>query len=341
MMQVFAFDLETALIRQGIMAPPIVCGSCADADSEDIMDAEDALWFVKDRLEDGDHLVGANIAFDMACVLEVASRELRDLIFKAYENGQIHDVQIRQALNAIACGHLYQDPKGGSLRDPETGKITNRYSLSVCALLCLGSGIQKKDTWRLKYGSLLGVPLEQWPDEAIAYPKQDARTTYDVFMAQEGFRNLHDEPAQCRAAFALHLTSCWGLRTDPVAVGALADSVRARAAADIAKFQAVGIVRPDGSCDTKVLKKLVSDAYNGSPPKTDGGAVSCSRDTLNESGNELLEAYAEAGESRKLLSTYVSILESGTILPINPRYSVLMDTGRTSSSHPNVQNLPR
>lgn len=43
----------------------------------------------------------------------------------------------------------------------------------------------------------------------------------------------------------------------------------------------------------------------------------------------------------KLLGTYLPPLELGTKYPINCRYETLVETGRTSCSNPNLQNLPK
>ncbi len=44
---------------------------------------------------------------------------------------------------------------------------------------------------------------------------------------------------------------------------------------------------------------------------------------------------------QKLLGTYIPPLERGTKVPVNARYKPLMETGRTSCSQPNLQNLPK
>jgi hypothetical protein len=44
---------------------------------------------------------------------------------------------------------------------------------------------------------------------------------------------------------------------------------------------------------------------------------------------------------QKLLGTYIPVLKRGTKVPINARYNPLVDTGRTSCSSPNIQNLPK
>lgn len=94
------------------------------------------------------------------------------------------------------------------------------------------------------------------------------------------------------------------------------------------------------------LQKLVSAAYLGDPPMTDGGKkeipqVKCDRDTLLESGDELLEEYGESGVNEKLFTTFVKVLNQGTRVPINPQANVMVATDRTSYREPNLQQLPQ
>lgn len=336
-----AVDSETYLIQPGLLAPKLVCVSVAGDGTQQgtVHSASGGVDYLVDLLEE-DHVVGANIAYDIAVLLAAAPDE-RGLVFKAYEEGRIHDVQIRQALNAIAEGHLYRHPDGGPLRDPESNKVTDRYSLSTCALLTLGSGLAKADTWRLRYAELDGIPVSDWPPEAVEYARTDAEKTLEVAKAQDRFQNLQDEAAQCRAAFALHLAACWGLRTDPVRVAEFKAKVEAEYETNRAKFKGLGIIREDGSADNKKLQGLVSDAYKGAPPLTETGRISTSRDTLKNSGDELLESYAEIGTNKTLVQTFLPTLELGTRVPINPQWKVLVETGRVACSKPNLMNLPR
>lgn len=93
--------------------------------------------------------------------------------------------------------------------------------------------------------------------------------------------------------------------------------------------------------DSKKLEELVVASYKGDPPRSEKGNVKCDRDTLDESGDELLERYGDSTNVVKLLKTYIPILESGTQVPINCSWNVLVDSLRTSCSNPNWQNLPR
>lgn len=350
------FDTETDLIKPGLLVPDLICGSCAwDQGHGDVagrlLERSLILSFLRDQLSHDAHIVGANIAYDMA-VCANADPTLLPLIFEAYDQGRIHDIQIRQALDAIAEGHLYKDPNTGgplyvSKIDAESGKVvrnrSKRYSLATCCKLLLNKHLEKENTWRLRYGELKNTPIDQWPEEAKTYPVGDAVSTLECFLKQEEFefKNRQDEAAQCRAAFALHLMAAWGVRSDPELVRELEKRV-AKAREDSRKrFQEIGIYRKDGTKNSKKLAELVEVAYLGNPPRTKPGRIKTDRDTLYESGHDLLVEFAASGLDEKLGTTYLPVLEQGTKVPINAAYNVLVETGRVSCSSPNLMNLPR
>jgi DNA polymerase-1 len=95
------------------------------------------------------------------------------------------------------------------------------------------------------------------------------------------------------------------------------------------------------------LQSLVTKSYGGDPPLTNPstkfplGQVKTDSDTLKGSGNSYLEKYAEGVEYKKLLTTYLPILQSGVDKPITSSPNVLVRSGRTSWRAPNFQNPPR
>jgi len=95
------------------------------------------------------------------------------------------------------------------------------------------------------------------------------------------------------------------------------------------------------------MQALVTKAYGGEPPRTNAstkfplGQVKTDSDTLRGSGNAYLEKYAEGVEYKKLLTTYLPILQSGVDKPITSSPNVLVRSGRTSWRAPNFQNPPR
>lgn len=255
-----AFDTETALIIPGNVAPPLVCGSMASAARPEgvLLEYEDAVSNFVELLRSDRIITGANIAYDMIVLANDAySIDAGDdaitygdavlaLIFEKYARGEVYDVQLAEALNAIAGGHLFKDPHtGGELMDPAT-KRRGRYSLSICVHQVLGRVDAKvNDFWRKRYAILAGVPLDQWPAEAIQYPKDDARNTLEVALEQvKRHRNLKCMAPQAEAAFALALVGAQGVRTDRAAVEALDARVTKEREEGAGQWIAAGFLTP-------------------------------------------------------------------------------------------------
>lgn len=267
-----SFDTETYLAES---IPPLVCGSTAHAGSADLLSKSAARRAFMHLLEGSDVITGANIAFDMGVMAADAFEETDDeavlrAIFAKYDRDEVFDIQIAEALNAIAGGHLFKDPRtGGDLKDPATGK-RGRYSLSIVVDQVLGRQDAKvNDFWRKRYAILERVPVEHWPGEAKQYPKDDARNTLEVAIAQtRTHRNLACMPDQARAAFALHLATSWGFRTDAAAVDKLESEALAERAKTTDRWLALGFLTPaecgvcghekgehvEGGCDRQIKR---------------------------------------------------------------------------------------
>jgi hypothetical protein len=74
-----------------------------------------------------------------------------------------------------------------------------------------GEELEKEDTWRLRYSELEGVPLRDWPEEAVNYAVNDAVWTYNCHL----FRTRSDPPypdewLQVRTDLAFQAMHCWG-----------------------------------------------------------------------------------------------------------------------------------
>ena len=348
------FDTETHLIEPGRLAPKLVCMTWAtDGGPADIVDAEGAVAFARAWLLDPTvRLVGHNVAFDLA-VLAEQRPSLLPLIFDAYSAGRISDTMIREKLLMLAEGRLSYD---------FVEKTKPGFSLAACARRHLGLDLAKGvDTWRLRYSELDGVPLADWPDEALLYALGDATTTRDVWLAQgaqaerDGYLAgpgvVVDERPQARAAWALHLMSCWGLRTDPGVVVPFLATLAAEQIALDTKLEAAGLMRWTGPKKAPKLSRNMAEfqrrcaegyaARGGQAPMTPSGRVSTSAETLRNSGDPDLVAYADESGAAKILSTWGDYLRLGTHSTINHGYSLLMETGRTSAYRPNTQNPHR
>lgn len=264
-----AGDTETPLIQPGLLAPPLVCGSVASEHECEILTAEAMRDWFRRWLDSDQVLVGANLPYDFGVLLADAEARGIDLLpslYQAFDELRVYDIQTAQALDAIAGGHLFKDPRTAmlsDLRSPTTGKPA-RYSLEVCTDLVLGrKDAKKNDLWRLRYAILQHVPMALWPVEAIEYPKDDARNTLDVATGQiaAGLRNLQDLSAQVETHFAMHLGAMWGFRTDKTRVEALEAKVNAAHAAIVERFKGTGFIRSDGTEDTSKVKTAVALAF--------------------------------------------------------------------------------
>lgn len=344
MSTLLAFDFETHLIQPGLLAPPIVCGSFASAHDSILVNRAVALKMLEENLPGSTILVGANVAYDFGCLL-AARPDLFPLVWKAYEEARVFDVQLAASLNAIAEGRM----RDGDLFRRDGSKIqSGRYSLDECVREWLGRDDAKSNaTWRLSYALLEHLPIESWPAEARQYPIDDAVNTLQVAEAQlKSAKNLSDLPRQAHAAFCLHLGAMWGLRTDPERVSVLASDIDKHLTElrDYAVEQ--GFMRPKSkkegaplAKDTKAIKEAVFKAYMGTPPKTEGGDISASRETLTDSGDPVLVKFSEISKWEKL-QTYVPTLVEATKAPLNVKPNPLLSTGRTSYEGL-IQLMPR
>ncbi len=355
-MRYTAIDTETFLIYPGNLAPTLVCVShCGDDESGLLHHADPNLFpTVLSMLEE--HTVWANAPFDLAVLIRHDARFLQP-IFDALDDGRIHDVQIRAKLIDITGGRLrYEEDEEGNTK-------SRGYSLAELSMRHLGVRLEK-DIFRLNYHDRYDVPLEEWPEGAREYAISDARSTREVYFKQEEMTEyMKNAPAQTRAHMMLHLISCHGFRTDLEAVDRLRVATEKRVNELQADLQREGFVRDDGSRDTKkAIRRMLhiqkeQCAWTDSGQKAldlsssledflqlaeaEGKYVSVSREACLESGDDLLSRYSEYSQCKSLLSTAVKDLAQGSVIPIQPRYEVLMATTRTSCSGPNIQNQRR
>lgn len=336
-----AIDTETHPIADEIRAPKLVCMSTSEGELTDHADTE---GLSRAYLTVATPLVFHNAAFDMA-VLCANYPDLLPYVFAAYENG-VADTMVRQKLIDIAQGNY----RGFIHIDGKNTPI--EYSLKQLAKRHINVDLDKSE-WRQSYSNLDGVPIDQWPEGAREYAIKDAVTTLQVWEAQEKYRNLLDDQfRQTRAAFWLHLCGCWGIKTDPAAVAAFARAKRAEYRSLSDQLTEQGLKRPDralksgprkgeiveGARDSKAAQALVTKAFNGNPPKTDKGTPRIDEETCLASGDPLLKIWAEFSHVSKEINTDLPMISSPVV---RTRFEELKESGRTGSSKPNIQNLPR
>lgn len=343
-MKTIAFDTETHLIKPGCPAPKLVCLSVAEEDGAGkrgtgyLLGREDGLRWIKGKLADpGVRLVGHRVVHDLGVVC-AEDPGLIKMVFDAIDRGSITDTLLRAKILDNAAGNLkYQ-------WDEALGEFKKqRYSLEHVVWRYLKRERAKgEDTWRMRYRELDGVPINDHPEAARLYAEYDAEDTMAMYLYQRGLEpNIIGENWQIEAAWALHLQSMWGLRTDPKRVAQAKAHFTEEWEKYVRTAQEWGFVRSDKklSKDTKAISEAVRDWFKNnseeSCPETPTGKVSLKREVLVGTDHPGLLAVAEMGKWRKLLTTYVPVLEQGTSVPINCSYNPILETYRTSCSKPN------
>ena len=356
---VICFDTETCLFRPGTMAPELVCVTWQEVrggvrGEPHIIHAndpktEDLVWGwlkAKDCL-----LVGHNVSYDLG-VLGAQWPEFVPLIFAKLDRDEITCTKVRQQLLDIAAGqfrgHFQQFTKQvvdeGVTHEVKAARwVAHNYDLDSLVYRCAGRRLDK-DTYRMRYGELLEHPLEAWPEGARTYPLEDAKATLDVFLAQEQHvEYIPDQYRQTRTQWARHLTSAWGLRTHAPGVEKLRTETEAALQTIEQGLVDAGLVRHDGSRDTKRAKARMIEvcARDGITLRlTDKGAPSLDADACQASGDELLEDYAELTSLKAVLNKDLPVLAAGVDFPVHTSFGMAA-SGRSTSSKPNVQNPRR
>lgn len=235
------WDTETHRFAPGAMAPRLVCHSFSSPAGEAVQLAAEGCETWLGLEAQGDYFVGHNVAYDLA-VLCAHDSKFFPIVFRLLEDGRIFDTMIREKMLDIARGRYRGFLAGGFW-------VALKYNLADVARRRCKIDLTK-DTWRMHYDRLDGVPVEQWPSvayvadgrtlsgaDAITYALEDARAPVAVFHAQEKIAQdlagqgmpdvLSDQAAQVRKAFWLQLISVWGIHTDAKRLQALELHTRA------------------------------------------------------------------------------------------------------------------
>lgn len=367
------FDTETKLIAPGLPFPPMVCLTwCEDQRQPRIIHAMDAKPLVESWLDSGQEICGHNVAFDLGvCIAQWP--DLLDKVFQAYDQHRVVDTMVNQQLLDIADGCFRGRMVWDSELECEDGSvggmkfIAHNYHLADLVRRHIRVNL-RKDTWRMLYSHFIDLPLEAWPkkgEEMIAagvqtdpldpkspplpadsgdprtYPLDDAWTTRDVWFAQG--RELPNLRPMVVADFWLKLMSGWGLKTNPVGVAELERETKAEIVELQARLVELGLIRPNGSRDTKAAKAYMAKVCaenNVQPFRSDGGAISLSNDACSHSLDPVMQDYAKLAALKTTLDKDIPLLAGGMYKPISSHFNLAASL-RTTSSNPNVQNFKR
>lgn len=327
-----AIDYESYLIGNGSIFPKPVCLSWYDGKETGLLNATEAKDFLNMHLNKN-ILVAHNAVFE--CGVTVTHYpELAEFVFTALDEGRVHCTKINEALWNV-----------------QREKQLNKLTLADLVLhyfkedISAGKG---PDAWRLRYSELDGVPISDWPKEAVDYAIDDSIWAYKIYEKQQPiFQSL-----ALKSAVYLNLMGAQGFTINQSRVKLLEEEIWQYLTPryKLLESEGFGGILPNGKFKKKI--KTLSEYIKNSGVDlqfTPKGGVSTSVESLasymNQREDPVIQAFSELSAYEKILSTYVSHLKGAP--KIYSQYSTTLNTGRTSSSGSklfdsvNIQNQPR
>ena len=356
-MKHIALDIETELIGAGRLAPLIACVSVTEQlegeEKTQLLTPAEGAEYLKAWLISCEGLIfGHNIAFDLFALCRY-SPELAAPIWGAYEGGRVWDLGLHERLYTLGNGWSIHPAIGRPI-------VTGGVRLADLARGLIGvefGDLKGSEGPRLKYGDLIDVPFNEWPQSAIDYAKLDSKVTYQIGLTQlerlsscswstkhPQINELYELPSQTlqnQAAWAFHHLAAWGLRSSRARVDAFNERINSERDALQETLIKEGILNDKLKRNMQTVREFVSLAYGGQPPRTEKGQVQHSGAVLRESGDPLLNQLAEYMDLDKLKGTFGPTLEKSAQAVLSPRWNTLVRSGRSSCTSPNLQQLPK
>lgn len=268
-----------------------------------------------------------NAAFD----LDVLSRELgnKDFSYDLLDRGKVHDTSILYRLLHLAV----------------VGFVPHKYNLNMLSQKYLGESLDKTSGVRTSFEQFMDKPISDIPKEYLEYGAGDVIATLGVYwevltqiQQYDTKQTLLSHNVQIKGDLALMHTHKNGIAFN------LKDRDEWLIKTDEAMRIQSEILATWGWCRGV---KGINDRYESivtmlglaeKLPKTKAGSISsASSDLASYRYIPFINAYISYHELEKM-SSFVRKIESSRI---HPRYNLLMNTGRTSCTSPNFQQLPR
>ena len=361
-----AFDTETELI-EGVAIPKLALASASSGLRHVLIHPERVGAFLlahHDR-----HFLFHNVAFDFW----VLDRHLRArgevdearCLWALADGDQLHDTMWLDALVRLAASDSYPRPR-------DLGTVSREYA---------GLEIQKDDPYRLRYGEIIGKPWEAVEPGFFSYAIKDAVATWRAYeVLRQKATDLSTEAGvseaaihkfgplgeaiQVKGAIALADVTRQGLHQDLSHAGAVKRGLEERLAGQFERLRA----EPDAAdlfqldkggrilftkngaprVKQKVLRQIlrkVADriaAETESPlhlPTTTKGEMTISAKEWSDYTelDPFVREWVAMAETAKLVQFFAHLEEP----VVHPSYTVMVRTGRTSCSGPNIQQVPR
>ncbi len=349
---VLAYDTETTTETDPNYVKDVVIASAFQGNTVHFIRRQDLhqFWTTHQNC----HVFMHTAAFDIAVTEKASGFDFHPMIVA----GRIIDVAILWRLTVLATRGI---------------AMSSGYTLAMMSDKLLHVPLNKDDRIRLGFGQFfdgITVHYQRIPTEYLIYAGQDPIATYELgLMLKDDAARLHaGHPApplqagtigtngttaqygplslhvQLRGDIAFRQLERYGLGIDAAAVAVAEREVAAVIQVQKEILSKFGYV-PGQKGVRAVYNRIIADiaARRGVtiPCCKKSAQFSQAADALGIlADDEFVAAFLKFSKFSKLGSTYLAHLrgEGGRV---HPHYSLLMVTGRSSCSSPNVQNLPR
>ncbi len=367
MTRVRILDSETWPIARARLAPKPVCvqSKVVGGGPAQIWRREDAIPHIARWMLGSDLLVGINIAFDLASWCAYWP-QLIPHVYAKYKRDEIQDLSINLKIVDVAYGKHWEEYGAEGLFE--------RFGLPS----------DKQNEWRTSFYKLDGMHPDEYPRAARRYALDDVEQPAIIwpqieelaerFHKKLGRPCLHIAAEKARAAWPLHLDSCWGVHTNRARTEAYRERTLVQLKRTRRRLQRTYVpvrepnqkhwgrkkdgiligkdgryrapfVRPNGKAiklAAQTYMRMLCKRRGKQVPLTKpnkktgkgGGGVSCDADSVEMINSPLLAQVTEYGSQRKTMARCAD-LAAGYDYPLQARFNAMLKTGRTSCSKPN------
>ena len=321
--QLISIDCETEVKPFHLTPDIITCQAYDGGDTVYYVRISDLYRFFNKH--DESTFIFHNAAFD----LDVLNKQVDRLPYTLLDDCRARDTSILYRLWHL--GHV--------------GFVPHKYSLAMLTEKYLGETLDKNENIRGTFEQFKGKPIEDIPREWLEYGARDVLATFDLYLVLMGmidriddYDTLLSHDIQIKGDLALNHIRKNGIGFDLQMRDTWLEDMNRRLEVASDVLATWGWVRGLKGLQQRYEQAMEYAGIKEHLPRTASGDLSSKSDDLDAfRGNPFVDAYLEFHELEKAMS-FVKDLSSDRI---HPRYNLLVNTGRTSCSKPNFQQLPR
>lgn len=272
-------------------------------------------------------LIFQNAPFDLDIIREHI--HVKQWTYDVVDRGKVFDTKILYTLWHLA----------------HVGFVPFKSSLDHLSRTLIGETLTKDNDVRCNFMQFKNVPLEEIPSEFVEYGAKDVVATWDVYFdimsriqRYDTYNTNLSHHIQLKGAIALDHIYKNGIKVDLKSKDEKLKEMNADLERLGDQLATWGWVRGTKGIKERYENIIGLIGLSNVLPRTEDGSISSKREDLTPyNDHPFISAYLDYVEIEKA-STFVRDLDAEIQ---HPRYSLLRNTGRTSCSKPNFQQLPK